>query len=380
MMRLLRLLLIGSVLLPAALSAQDPEGVRLGLMYQPEYQPGLVVLPFQASDGAGGIASMVQGIVAQDLDYSDRFEMTLSAVEREPGVLRRRAKAVNTAAAVAWTVGRANELVGHSPSPVRSGDLMAAFGVATPSGRAETTATLLVQALNDYTGAVILVSHSQRAYFEQFMPAERVFVIPHGVDTSFFQPAPTTPSPRRIITVGSHLRDFDTLKEAIRLVWQAEPGVHFTAIGARSDKKSLFPPLEDERARFLDGIDDLSLLQCYQGASVAAFAFQEATANNAMLEAMACGLPVVATDTGGISEYIQPQTGILCPPRDPQALASALITILKDETLRRTMSDASRRRVLDLDFQAIARRMAAVYAHILGPLESTAATLPIGNS
>lgn len=60
------------------------------------------------------------------------------AVEREPGVLRRRAKAVNTAAAVAWTVGRANELVGHSPSPVRSGDLMAAFGVATPSGRAET--------------------------------------------------------------------------------------------------------------------------------------------------------------------------------------------------------------------------------------------------
>src|SRR5690554_1707520 len=75
MMRLLRLLLIGSVLLPAALSAQDPEGVRLGLMYQPEYQPGLVVLPFQASDGAGGIASMVQGIVAQDLDYSDRFQL-----------------------------------------------------------------------------------------------------------------------------------------------------------------------------------------------------------------------------------------------------------------------------------------------------------------
>ncbi len=74
-MRLLRLLLIGSVLLPAALSAQDPEGVRLGLMYQPEYQPGLVVLPFQASDGAGGIASMVQGIVAQDLDYSDRFQL-----------------------------------------------------------------------------------------------------------------------------------------------------------------------------------------------------------------------------------------------------------------------------------------------------------------
>lgn len=60
------------------------------------------------------------------------------AVEREPAVLRRRARADTTAAAIAWTVGRANELVGYSPAPVRTGDLMTAFGLSSPpSGRAD---------------------------------------------------------------------------------------------------------------------------------------------------------------------------------------------------------------------------------------------------
>ena len=75
MMRFLRLLLIGSIALPGALAAQDPEGVRLGLLYQPEYQPGLVVLPFEASGGAAPTGASVQGIIAQDLEYSDRFQL-----------------------------------------------------------------------------------------------------------------------------------------------------------------------------------------------------------------------------------------------------------------------------------------------------------------
>lgn len=61
------------IALPAL--AQDPQGVRLGLLYQPEYQPGLVVLPFGAEGAAAGIADGVRGIVRQDLDYSDRFEL-----------------------------------------------------------------------------------------------------------------------------------------------------------------------------------------------------------------------------------------------------------------------------------------------------------------
>ncbi len=61
-------------LAPAALWAQDPEGVRLRLTYQAEYQPGMVVLPFGGPSGP-----VATGIVRQDLDFSDRFKVSEGA-------------------------------------------------------------------------------------------------------------------------------------------------------------------------------------------------------------------------------------------------------------------------------------------------------------
>ncbi len=69
MKQLAATLLLAILLTPATLRSQ--EGVRLGLLYTPEYQPGLVVLPFGA-DGASGV---VHGIIRNDLAYSDRFQM-----------------------------------------------------------------------------------------------------------------------------------------------------------------------------------------------------------------------------------------------------------------------------------------------------------------
>jgi TolB protein len=83
-MRTMRVLLpiLSLLLLPSLLNAQDPEGVRLGLLYQPEYQPGLVVLPFGAAATAAGAAPTIAGIIRQDLDYSDRFKMASAAGAR----------------------------------------------------------------------------------------------------------------------------------------------------------------------------------------------------------------------------------------------------------------------------------------------------------
>lgn len=69
---------------PTALAAQV-EGVRLGLMYQPEYQPGLVILPFAAEGTALTAMQSVRTILGQDLDFSDRFEMLQSGAGAEAG-------------------------------------------------------------------------------------------------------------------------------------------------------------------------------------------------------------------------------------------------------------------------------------------------------
>jgi TolB protein len=90
MRRLALLAALSIAAIPHALPAQDSTGVRLGLVYQTEYRPGFVVLPF-SSTAAGVSAADVRGIVAKDLDYSDRFEM------REPDPGTRAADPVNAA-------------------------------------------------------------------------------------------------------------------------------------------------------------------------------------------------------------------------------------------------------------------------------------------
>ncbi|MDR0788052.1 MAG: hypothetical protein LBG44_09325 [Gemmatimonadota bacterium] len=73
-------------LFPTLLFAQNPpEGVRLGLRYQPEYLPKLVVLPFAAQTGAEAMTQPVSGIVRRDLDYGDRFELLDAGVGAVPG-------------------------------------------------------------------------------------------------------------------------------------------------------------------------------------------------------------------------------------------------------------------------------------------------------
>ena len=67
----------------------------------------------------------------------------------------------------------------------------------------------------------------------------------------------------------------------------------------------------------------------------------------AVLEAMSRGLPVVATDHGGPTEFLRDDVGVLVPPDDPAALAAAITALLGDDDRRRRMSDEGRRRIAE---------------------------------
>ena len=65
---------------------------------------------------------------------------------------------------------------------------------------------------------------------------------------------------------------------------------------------------------------------------------------NSVIEAMACGVPVIATNVGGIPDILNPECGILIPPRDADALAEAMLTLATNPELRARMGAAARER------------------------------------
>ncbi len=85
-------------------------------------------------------------------------------------------------------------------------------------------------------------------------------------------------------------------------------------------------------------------------------------------EAMACGVPVVATTAGAFPEVIEDgATGLLVPPADPAALADAIGRLMSDAALRRRMGEAGRARIEEhFTWRETARRTAGLYEEVLG--------------
>ena len=85
------------------------------------------------------------------------------------------------------------------------------------------------------------------------------------------------------------------------------------------------------------------------------------------LEAMACGTAVVASRTGGIPEVVADgQTGLLVPPGEPEPLAAALNTLIRDPDRAAAMGQAGRKRaVAEFGWPAIAAQTAALYSELV---------------
>ena len=204
-----------------------------------------------------------------------------------------------------------------------------------------------------------------RSHFERLLPPERVFVVPHGVDTDFFSPAESIGDEQVCIAVGGKLRDFETFTSAIHLVLQVNPSVRFIVVGAPYITDAHLRQLRDERVEFHRGLSDEELRRAYQRSRVALFSFRDSTVNNALLEAMSCGLPIVATDVGGVRQYLGAEAAVLCPPRDPEALAAGVLRVLSDADCAARMAAVSRARALGYHYRLVADQHRQIYSEIL---------------
>lgn len=206
---------------------------------------------------------------------------------------------------------------------------------------------------------VIVMSNNQQEFFSEIIGEGRVFFVPHGVDTQYFSPPEHWHFERKkFVTVGHHLRDFSVLEQVANAVGKACPDVEFVVV-ARPDKLESLTKLPNVICE--SGISDERLLEHYRTATALLLPLEDATANNALLEGMACGLPILSTDIQGVRDYTSTKNTILHKPGKANNLVDAIIALSKDELDVTDMRQASRDLALGLDWQNIAAKTQEVY-------------------
>ncbi len=226
--------------------------------------------------------------------------------------------------------------------------------------------------------AVIAVSEGLRELSLQALPSVDIQVIPNGVDCQYFSP-PAMPrgrsGPMRMLFVGRVVRQkgLSYLLDALTIM--KERGVTDWRLRIVGDGL-MRPRLEAqaaqsgiaERVEFTGWLPFEQIPEEMRAADLFVLPSIVEGMPLVLLQAMACGLPVVATEAPGSVDLVQPgRNGLLVPPRDAIALAEALTSLLASESLCNEMGKHSRRTALMWDWNKIGEAYYALYQAALSP-------------
>jgi glycosyltransferase involved in cell wall biosynthesis len=214
---------------------------------------------------------------------------------------------------------------------------------------------------------------------------QQLGVVPVGVDHTRFRPLEDVARrPGRIMTTASAdvpLKGLVPLLEAVAKL-RTERDVELVVIGKARPESRVGETIErlglDGTVTFVSGVTDERIVELYAEAAVAVVPSLYEGFSLPAVEAMACGVPLVATTGGALPEVVgrDGETGLLVPPGDPSALAASVARVLDDPSLASRLSVAGRRRVLQrFTWRACAE---GTLEHYRWVLEQHASTRPVG--
>ncbi len=204
----------------------------------------------------------------------------------------------------------------------------------------------------DAAGAVISISKDSSRLIEARFPKDRdkIILVRNGYDPAVFRPKKLTREEvlgryygiedadykdARIVTYAGKLTWFkgvDILLEAIRLYEDREPKSLTLIIGDGDERDNLHWKAKDIRlksVRFLDNIEQDELCRIYNVADVSLVPSRHEPFGLAAVEAMACGVPIIATNQGGLPDFVNDSVGRLVTPGDALELADRVTEVLK---------------------------------------------------
>jgi glycosyltransferase involved in cell wall biosynthesis len=210
---------------------------------------------------------------------------------------------------------------------------------------------------------VVLTSESQRPFVERDVPRERVCTILHGVVADYFSPpaARRRGDKLRMFMLGDTERDHAFAAEVAarlpsdRFEWRIRTTSPEKAAYAGSACVNLLPRLSDAE-----------MLAEYQQADVLAMPMLDSAANNAILESMACGTPVMVNRVGGVPEYVEPGCNfVMGSDRDVDAWVEKLLWMERNRDEVERMRPATRAWAERFDWRLMAREYREMYRQVL---------------
>lgn len=200
-----------------------------------------------------------------------------------------------------------------------------------------------------------------------------IYIIPNGVNNEYFKIKVNEKS-NQLLFVGqiSPRKGLIDLLKAIKIVIKKIPDVKLDIIGNVLTKRYFDTLISytktnklEETINFVGYLNDKELKQKYSEATLFVFPSYEESQGIVLLEAMACGIPVVASNIGGIPFVVEDgKTGVLFECGNVEELAEQITVLLKDEKLRKKMGAAGRERAEEFSWAKIADQTVAVYREI----------------
>lgn len=219
--------------------------------------------------------------------------------------------------------------------------------------------------------SLVVPSGFLQAVFARFELSSTV--IPNIIDLETFAPAKKTKIDDAFtLAITRNLEPIYGLDVAIRalaIAREKAPALRLIIAGSGPQKPALETlvaslGLEDV-VEFCGRLSREEIVDLYHRADAALNPTHVDNMPNSVLEALACGLPVVSTDVGGVPFIVRDeQTALLVPPDDPQAMAAAIVRMYHDESLRLTLSEAGQMDVAQYAWDRVRPQWMALYERL----------------
>ncbi len=221
--------------------------------------------------------------------------------------------------------------------------------------------------------AAIVTEASQKLALSQVMDADKIHVIPLGVHLQAFsrafdefQSEDLSKEALHVVTVGNWKRDWKLYEEVIQLANSLKTGIQFHLVN-----RNLSPSLKEHFSNLgvvvHDNIDDDRLKRLIYQSGAMYLPVTEASGNNALLEAMALGVPVVMTNVLRETQAIDDRVLLLHEKGNPQDALKCLSSYLNsDKDTMVSISDICRQEAKRFDWPTIANQTMELYKKVLG--------------